>query len=111
MAFVEDGLRMASGRTQPGATNWQVYSPTGIYVDVDITSARFTGTPVIVTSIGGAGNHWATTGASAIYPVPPDLLATATRFRVYLRWVDNSPLTPAQANAFKWHINWVGMEV
>jgi len=105
MAFAENGLRIASGRTTPGATNWQVYSPTGIYLDIDTSSGRFTGTPVYLTSIGGNGSHWATIGATSIY------FPTATKFRVYVRWVNNAPLTPAQANNFGWHINWMGMEV
>lgn len=104
MAFAENGLRIASGRTTPGTTNWQVYSPSGIYLDVDTSSGRFTGTPAYLTSIGGTGNHWATIGATSIYQ------ATATGFRVYVRWVNGNALTPAQANAFNWHINWLGME-
>jgi len=97
--------RIASGSTPAGTTAWKVYSASGIYLDVDTTSGKFTSVPVYVTSIGGNSSHWATTGATSIYS------ATATGFRVYVRWVDNSPLTPAQANGAQWHINWLGMEV
>jgi hypothetical protein len=97
-------VKIASGRTTPGATAWQVYSPNGIYLDVDTSAAGFSGTPVYITSIGGNSSHWSTTGATSIY------LATATGFRVYVRWVDYSPLTPAQANGLGWHINWMGMQ-
>lgn len=106
MSFVPDGKRIASGRTEPGATKWIQYpGGKGVYVDVDTSSGRFTGTPVYTVSIGGVSHHWATTGASSVYK------ATATGFRIYIRWVDNNPLTPGTANGFKWHINWIGMEV
>jgi hypothetical protein len=97
--------RIASGRTTPGSTAWQVYVATGIVLDVDTSAAHLTGTPVYVTSIGGTSSQWSTTGATSIYQ------PTATGFRVYVKWSDNSPLTPAQANAFQWHINWIAMEV
>jgi hypothetical protein len=45
--------KTASGRTTPGATNWQAERSTTIYVDVDTSAAGFTTTPVYVTSIGG----------------------------------------------------------
>lgn len=97
--------RIASGKTTPGATAWQVYSPNGIFVDVNTSAGKFPAAPVYVTSIGGISSHWATTGATSVYS------ATATGFRVYVRWVDGSPLTPAQANSLQWHINWIGMEL
>src|SRR5438105_15297019 len=96
-------IRIGSGQTPAGSTNWVVYSPTGIYVDVNTSSAGFTTTPVYVTSLAGNSSHWATTGASSVYNPTP------TGFRVYVRWVDNSPLTPATANGFQWRISWVGM--
>lgn len=97
--------RIASGRTTPGTTAWQVYNPNGIVLDVNTTAAHLTGAPVYVTSIGGTSNHWATTGATSIYS------ATATGFRVYVRYADGGPITPAQANGWQWHINWIAMEV
>ncbi len=100
--------RIASGRTQPGATAWQQYNPpanTGVFVDVDTSAGKFSATPVYTTSIGGRSSHWATTGATSIYSANP------TGFRVYVRWANGSPLTPAEANGFEWHINWIGMEI
>jgi hypothetical protein len=99
--------RSASGSTTPGATAWQQYKPpgqTGIYVDVDTSAGGFSTPPIYITSIGGDTNHWATTGATSIY------LATATGFRVYVRYADGSSLTPAVANSYQWYINWIGME-
>jgi hypothetical protein len=96
--------KIASGKTQPGATNWQVYNADGIYVDVDTTAAQFTKTPVYVTSIGGDSEHWKTTGASSVYS------ATEKGFRIYIRWANGGALTPAQANSSKWHINWIAIE-
>lgn len=98
--------RIASGRTMPGATAWQQYhTGFGVYVDVDTSAAHFTSTPAYVTSIGGVTNHWATTGATSVY------FATATSFRIFVRWDDGGSLTPAQANEFQWHINWIAMEI
>ena len=96
--------RIASGRTLPGSTAWQVYTANGIYVDVDTSAAHLTGSPVYVTSIGGLERHWSTIGATSIYQSSP------TTFRVYVRWVDNSPINPATAHAYGWHINWIAME-
>jgi hypothetical protein len=100
-------VRIASGQTTPGATNWQPYtgSTPGIVLDVDTTSGKFTATPAYTTSLGGDTSHWATTGATSIY------LPTATGFRVYVRYDNGGPITPAQANTMKWHINWIGMEL
>ena len=97
-------IGIASGSTPQGSTAWQQYTGgAGVYVDVNTTTAGFTGTPLYFTSLGGASSHWATTGATSIY------LPTATGFRVYVRWVDGLPLTPATANAHGWHINWLAI--
>ena len=98
-------IKICSGSTTPGSTNWQPYGGnTGIYLDVDTSVGKFTSTPRYFTTIGGNSSHWATTGATSIYN------ATPTGFRVYVRWSDGSALTPAQANSFQWHINWLAVE-
>ncbi len=109
--------RIASGQTPQGSTAWQVYSPSGIMVDIDTTAGKFSSAPVYLSSIGGKTRHWSTTGATSIYPIPaippapPVHYATATGFRVYVRWANGGPLTPAMANSYGWHINWIGMEI
>jgi hypothetical protein len=98
--------KIASGRTEPGATNWQVHSD-GVYVDVDTSAAGFATTPIYVTSLVGDGNHRGTTGASSVYS------ATATGFRVCIRWEKDyktTDITPQEANGYKWHINWIAIE-
>jgi hypothetical protein len=98
-------IKIASGSTTPGSTNWQPYgSNTGVYLDVDTSSGKFTTTPRYFATLGGNSSHWATTGATSIYSPKP------TGFRVYVRWSDGSALTPAQANSLQWHINWIGVE-
>ena len=98
-------IKIASGATTPGSTSWQAYSGnTGVYLDVDTSAGKFNATPKYTTSLGGNSSHWATTGVTSIYN------ATPTGFRVYVRWSDGSSLTPAQANAFQWHVNWLGVE-
>ena len=98
--------RIASGKTVKGNTAWVQYGGnTGVYVDVDTSAAHFSTTPVYTTSLGGVSGNWSTTGATSIYS------PTATGFRVYVRWSNGNPLTPAIANNNRWHINWIGMEV
>ena len=94
-----------SGSTTPGSTNWQPYpGNTGVYLDVDTSAGKFTTTPKYFTSLGGISHHWVTTGVTSIYTPSP------TGFRVYVRWSDGSALTPAEANSFQWHVNWLGVE-
>jgi hypothetical protein len=98
-------IKICSGSTTPGSTNWQPYSGnTGVYLDIDTSAGKFTSTPRYFATLGGNSSHWATTGATSIYD------ATPTGFRVYVRWSDGSALTPAQANSFQWHINWLAIE-
>jgi hypothetical protein len=95
---------VAAGETPPGSTDWKQYSPEGIYVDVDTSDAGFGSRTVVYTcSLGGDSRHWTTTGGSCIYN------AARKSFRVYVR--HTGPITPEQANSWKWHINWMGIEV
>ncbi|HOO54550.1 MAG TPA: hypothetical protein PLM24_00200 [Methanothrix sp.] len=72
------GQKAAAGSTRPGATEWEQYGKTGLYVDVDTSSAGFTETPIYITSLGGNVNIWRTTGATSVY------CATPTGFRIYV---------------------------
>jgi hypothetical protein len=102
---------IARGSTPVGNTAWQPYSlqagltgGPGVFVDVDTSSAGFTTTPIYITSLGGTGYHWGTTGATSIYNPTP------TGFRIYIRYPDaSSLLTPAFANQYGWHINWIAV--
>jgi hypothetical protein len=101
--------KIASGRTASGTTGWQQYGApnnTGVFVDVNTSAAQFSTTPVYTISIGGEGHHWSLTGTASIYEASPK------GFRVYLRWADGKPLTPAQANESgkRWYVNWIGVE-
>jgi len=102
-----DGTKIASGSTTPGATNWHPIDG-GIEVDVDTSAAGFTQTPIYVTSIAGDKYHWGTTGASSVYK------ATPTGFSIQIKWDkgfwDDNPLDIQEANSYKWHINWIGIE-
>jgi hypothetical protein len=88
---------LCTGQTPQGATGWQQYSSEGIYLDVNTSGCGFGATPLYLTSIGGNGGHWATSGATAIY------YPSATGFRVYVRYPG---ITVAQANEWGWHLNW-----
>jgi hypothetical protein len=96
---------IAKGSTPVGSTAWQQYDgpEAGVFVDVDTSSAGFITTPIYITSLGGISHHWTTTGATSIYTPTP------TGFRVYVRFPSGSPLTPALANQYQWHINWIAV--
>ena len=95
-------VQVVRGSTPVGTTAWQQY-PDGqsIFVDVDTSSARFTTTPIYITSLGGTAYHLGSIGATSIYSPTP------RGFRVYVRWSGGGQLTPAFANANGWHINWI----
>ncbi len=96
--------RIAAGRTAPGE-GWVSYaSDHGLYIDVDTSSAHFTGSPVYTISVGGVGDQWGLTGTSTVYT------PTATGFRVYVRWSTGAEITPKHAQEFKWYVNWVGVD-
>jgi len=89
-----------AGLTTKGNTNWVNYGNNGIYVDVDTSSCGFTDTdtPVYTSALGGDTRQWTSTGSSETYH------ATEKKFRVYIH---KSGITPAQANSWNWHINWI----
>jgi len=95
--------RIAAGRTEPGQ-GWQKYGDNGIFIDVDTSSAGFTGIPVYVTSLAGNSHHWETTGGSSIYN------STNSGFRIFLRWSDGRPLSVTDAIEKGWHITWMSMD-
>lgn len=96
--------QIAKGSTPVGNTAWQQYpGGEGIFLDVNTSSAGFTTTPIYITSLGGSSHHWWTTGATSIY------FPTPTGFRVYVRYSTGGSLTPAIANQYGWHINWIAI--
>ena len=104
LSQTERSALIARGSTPVGNTAWQQYfDGEGVFVDVDTSSAGFKTTPIYITSIGGETSHWGTTGATSIY------FPTPTGFRVYVRWSTGGALTPATANQFGWHINWIAV--
>jgi hypothetical protein len=112
VTYGTDGAKIASGRTEPGATDWKTggnVGTSGIYVYVDTSAAGFTTVPIYTLSVGGNTHHWGIAGSSSIYN------PTAKGFEVEIRWEkgyhqDGNALTPALANEYKWHINWIAIE-
>jgi hypothetical protein len=105
-------VEVSRGSTPVGTTAWQQYFVSGagggvfekgVFVDVNTSSAGLTTTPIYITSLGGNGGHWVTTGATSIYSPTP------TGFRVYVRLSNGGELTPAMANQYGWHINWIAV--
>jgi hypothetical protein len=103
MEAKDSSQRVASGSTVPGQ-GWMPYLGIGVYIDVDTSSGHFTGRPTYTSSVGGDGSQWTLTGTSAIYS------PTATGFRIYIRWSDGHAMTPADAQARRWYVNWVGVD-
>lgn len=93
---------ICAGNTSPG-TGWTAYSSTSISLAVNTSGCAFASTPMYFTSVGGVGNHFQVTGASAIYSPTP------TGFIVYVQRNDGTPLTPADAVSGGWFINWQGI--
>ncbi len=94
-------LRIVAGNTTPGATAWQSYQGYALYLDVDTTNAGFKTTPVYTVSLTGDSMIFWATGGSAPYSTSP------TGFRLYIRLIDGTPISPTQANTYNWHINWM----
>ena len=90
-----------AGNTTPGATAWQSYQGYALYLDVDTTNAGFKTTPVYTVSLTGDSMIFWATGGSAPYSTSP------TGFRLYIRLIDGTPISPTQANTYNWHINWM----
>jgi hypothetical protein len=103
MQSMDTSQRVASGSTVPGQ-GWVSYFGTGLYIDVDTSSAHFTGRPTYTSTVGGIGGQWALTGTGAIYS------PTATGFRIYIRWSDGHAISPTDAQTFQWHVNWIGVD-
>ncbi|MBD2534171.1 hypothetical protein H6G97_33425 [Nostoc flagelliforme FACHB-838] len=97
---------LCGGTTSPGNTNWKVYDPYSIFVEIDTSSCNFTNLPLYTTSLGGLSEHYVTTGATSIYH------ATKTGFVIYVRRAfPVIPIDPVYANdaGRQWVINWVGI--
>ncbi|WP_438005205.1 serine protease [Sorangium sp. So ce321] len=94
------------GQTPPGYTDWQQDGADHIFLDVNTTQCNFPADPApppaYFTSLGGSSGHFTSLGATSIYS------ATSTGFRVNVK---KSGITPAQANSWKWHLNWQGASI
>lgn len=87
---------MVVGQGVSSPDDWQDYINRGIYVDVNTSACGFTKTPhylITLESVSNSGYHWDTNGVPAIYN------ATATGFRVYLKWNDHPTEEPTVGSA------------
>src|ERR1700751_6424236 len=97
--------RVVIGSGTTPATAWQQYTGgggPGIFIDVDTSHALFPERPTYVCSLHGSSEHWDTTGGSSIYN------PTETGFRVYVRRTNGTAITPQDAEANGWRIEWIG---
>jgi len=88
------------GSTTPGATSWVYYNgpapnTSGLYVDIDYSSAGFTHTPLVLPVVTGSIDNWVmqvTVGN-----------VTATGCRIYIRsTLEGFAPDPTYANANNW---------
>ncbi|CAF1227796.1 unnamed protein product [Rotaria sordida] len=86
-------------------TLWQLYSPNGLFMDIDTTSCRFNSTPLYFTSMAGTSSHWDLAGYTAIYS------PTNTSFRIYTRSLNtmNSTEMLSYSQTYIWNVNWFGI--
>lgn len=94
-----------TGKTDP--RHWDTLSNgRGISIDVDLKPENLDISKplVVVTSLVGENNHWATTGGSSVYNL------THEGFTVYVRWIDGGLLNSAFAKDRGWYINWIAMQ-
>ena len=97
---------MCSGETDTGATHWQIYGLTALYVDVDTTKCGFSSTPVYLINIVGSSkdSKWDLTGNNQVYSQTP------TGFRVFVshNGVGGTALWRL-AMQYKWRVSWIAV--
>ena len=98
-----NALRICTGKTAPGNTNWQSYGTEGLVLWVNISNCDFELTPFLVSALHGSTSHWGTTGGSNVYDVSP------SSFAVYVRYSSGGALTPQNANDMNWHLHWIAI--
>jgi hypothetical protein len=97
--------KLCTGKTSVGNTEWQTYSADGIFLDVDFSHCMFESTPMTFTSLSGS-YHSDIRGAAALYPFQSEGNFDTNGFRVY---INKNGITPEQANAWEWSINWMAV--
>jgi hypothetical protein len=102
----EPQLRLATGITEAGRTDWKRYkhSHEGLMVKVDTSDKKFIKTPNYVVSLHGDGGHWNLMGTASVYHPTPQ------GFEVYVRWFNDRNLSPAEANKANWRVAWMAVE-
>jgi hypothetical protein len=103
------GMRICSGQTPVGSTNWQPYGgpPAQIMVTVDTTACGFTSKPIYHPVLAGIGSHWTTTGGSNPYTTAT---TEKTQFTVYIN-NGTGGITPTSANdsQHQWIVQWIAV--
>lgn len=86
-------------------TLWQLYSNTGMTMNISTSSCNFISTPFYFTSLAGVTQHWDLGGYSAIYG------ATKNSFTIYTYSLTgtNSTVSLNRTQTYQWNINWFGI--
>lgn len=94
-------LRIASGKTQPGQTDWRRGVDDRLWLMVDTSGAGFDTTPNYFVSIGGEIDYWKARGGHVVCE------PKASSFVVRVWYAGRPIFTPADANTMRWHVNWM----
>ncbi|CAF3862069.1 unnamed protein product [Rotaria sp. Silwood1] len=94
------------GRTS-SYTLWQLYSASGLYMDIDSSACGFNSTPLYFTSVSGTSSHWDLTGYTAIYS------STKNSFRVYTQSISGAASSSllSLAQTYGWNVEWIGVSL
>ncbi|CAF1259990.1 unnamed protein product [Rotaria sp. Silwood1] len=86
-------------------TLWQLFSTTGIYMNIDTTICGFSSTPLYFTSMAGNTIHWELASYTAIYS------PTNISFTIYVRSLSglNNTDMLSYSQAYLWNVNWFGV--
>lgn len=100
-----NALKVYCGKTPPGSSAWAIYNASGIVINIDLSKCGFKSTPICIANLHGTSSHWATTGGSSPYNI------SNKGFSIYVRYSSDGALTPATANKYRWHIQWIAIGI
>lgn len=94
-------FRIYFGKTEPGDTNWKQHSE-GLIVEVDTSATGFQNTPMYFCNLTGERNtSYAGDGGYSPY--------NQTNKKFTILTVTTRGISPSEANAWKWHIQWIAI--
>ena len=87
-------------------TLWEIYSATGITMNISTSQCNFNSTPLYFTSLGGIGGQFRIVGYTGIY------YPTKNSFQIYAgAWLGTTDTTILlnYTKFQQWDVNWLGV--